>query len=102
LIVSLTRSRPETGHVAKQYAAAGRYLPGRFALSVVPLPHGLDHSEDHVTDINDSRRPGGAREWPDALVGVGEVTKRYSGSVPALDRVSMHVAAGPTVTDPVS
>ncbi|MGO9082927.1 MAG: ATP-binding cassette domain-containing protein [Streptosporangiaceae bacterium] len=34
---------------------------------------------------------------PDALVRVSEVTKRYNGADPALDRVSLAVAAGEAV-----
>ena len=40
---------------------------------------------------------GGSRRQPDALVRVAEVTKRYGSGRPALDRVTLEVAAGEAV-----
>ena len=45
-------------------------------------------------DLNEA---AGSGRGPDALVQVSEATKRYNGSGPALDRVSLQVAAGEAV-----
>jgi putative ABC transport system ATP-binding protein len=45
-------------------------------------------------DLNEA---AGSGRGPDALVQVSEATKRYNGSGPALDRISLQVAAGEAV-----
>ncbi len=47
--------------------------------------------------MKDSSGAGGSRVRPDALIRVSEVTKRYAAGGPALDRVSLQVAAGEAV-----